>query len=362
MVSKIAENVVKQALRIREEDVVHITASKHMLGLAEEMAIECRKAGAETTTVYWSEPVWYWSLENLPLDWLRGASKTDLTLLDVATATITIAGAADPKPMGKISAERWQANSEGADSAYRKAVERKVRDATLAIGAVTPQRARAYGFNYSAWKRSTENALKADYSKIAQTGRKLRELVGGSSGEVHVTTKAGTDLRFRLAGRKPWVDDGILDDEDLAAGTFNTTLPAGFINVAPDETSANGKVSFDLPVPQRGKLIGGINWAFENGKLTSFTATKNGDMVIPVWEKGTGDKSQFGWFGLGFNPGAKTGFLGDNIAAGTVTLGVGENTFLGGKNVSTFGFQGTLKKATVTVDGRTVVTEGRLAV
>jgi aminopeptidase len=362
MVSRIAENIVKQALRIREEDIVHITTSKHTLDLAEELSIECRKAGAETTTIYWSEPVWYWSLENLPLDWLRGASKTDLALLDVATASITMAGAADPKPMARISADRWQANSEGADFSYRKSVERKVRNATLTISSVTPQRARAYGFNYSAWKRSTENALRADYSKIAETGRRLRALISGSTGEVHVTSKAGTDLRFRLAGRNAWVDDGVLDDEDLADGTFDTTLPAGFISVAPDETSASGIVTFDLPVPQRGRLIRGMNWVFRNGRLTNFTATKNGDMVIPVWEQATGEKSQFGWFGIGFNPGAKAGFLGDNIVAGAVTLGVGENTILGGKNVSTFGFQGTIKKSTVTIDGRAVVREGRLVI
>jgi leucyl aminopeptidase (aminopeptidase T) len=361
LVSKIAENVVKQTLRIREDDVVHITAAKHMLGLAEELAVECRKAGAETTTMYWSEPLWYWSLENLPVEWLRGASKTDLTLLDVATATITMAGSADPRPMGKISPERWQANAEGADVWYRKAIERKVRNATLGISVVTPQRARAYGFNYSAWKRSTENALKTDYSKIAETGRKLRRLMDGAAHEVQITSKTGTDLRFRLAGRKAWVDDGVLDDEDLASGTFDSTLPAGCINVAPDEDSANGTVTFDLPIPSRGKLIKGLKWAFENGRISNFTAAKNGDMIIPVWEKATGDRSKFGWFGIGFNPGAKTGFLGDNIASGAVTIGVGDNKLFGGKNVSTFGFQGTLKKATVAIDNQTVVADGKIA-
>jgi leucyl aminopeptidase (aminopeptidase T) len=362
LASKIAANVVKQALRIKEDDVVHITTSKHMLGLADELAIECRKAGAETTTIYWSEPLWYWSLESLPLEWLRGASKTDATLLDVATATISMAVAADPKPMAKISAERWEANSEGADHWYRKFIERKVRNVTLAIGTVTPQRARAYGFNYSTWKRSTENALKADYEKIAQTGRRLRGILDGSTREVRLASKSGTDLRFRLGGRKAWVDDGVLDEDDLATGTFDTTLPAGCINIAPDEVSANGTVAFDLPTPQRGKLIRGIKWSFENGKITEFTAAKNGGMVIPIWEKATGDRSKFGWFGIGFNPAGKTGFLADNIASGIVTVGIGENKLFGGKNVSTFTFQGALKKSTLTVDNQTVVADGKLMI
>lgn len=157
------------------------------------------------------------------------------------------------------------------------------------------------------------------------------------------------------------MDDGILDDEDLAAGTFDTTLPAGFLTVAPDEGTANGTIVFDLPIPIRGKLLEGLVWSFENGNITKFIAKKNGDMVIPLWENGTGDKSRFGSFGIGFNPGAKPGFLNNQIVSGAVTIGVGENKIIGGQNVSTFGFQGTLKRTTVVIDGQSVVTDGKLA-
>ena len=360
MSSSIAQNVVNQSLRIREDDVVHITTSRRMIDLADEIAIECRKAGAETSTLFWSEPVWYWSLQNVPLEWLRGASKTDLALLDVATAIVNIGGPADPGPMASISPERWAANSEGADYSYRKFLERKVRSATVALGIVTPQRARAYGFSYASWKRATQAALKADYSKIAAAGGKLRELLESPSRRVHIIAKNGTDLEFRLVGRKCWVDDGILDDEDLSAGTFETTLPAGCVFVAPEESSANGTVVFDLPIPQRGKLIRGLSWSFENGQVKKFTATKNGDMVIPVWEKSTGDRSRFGRFGIGINYAARAGYLANQIVSGAVTLGVGDNKMIGGGNVSTFQFEGTLRKSTVIVDGQTVVSKGKL--
>ena len=360
MVSRIAQNVVTQSLRIREDDVVLITASRHTLDLADEMATECRKAGAETTTAYFSEPVWYWSLQNLPLEWLRGASKIDLALLDVVTAFIDTHEVADPRPMTKIPAERWAANSEGADHWYRKFLDRKVRSATLTIGLVTPQRARSYGFAFPAWKRAVENALRADYSRIAATGRKLRELLDGTSHEVHITSKNGTDLKFRLAARKCMVDDGILDDEDLSAGTFQTTLPAGSVYVAPDETSANGTVVFDLPIPQRGRLIRGLSWSFENGQVRRFVAEKNGDMIIPLWEKSSGDKSKFGVFGLGINHAAKAGYLDNTIVHGAVTLGIGDNKLIGGRNESTFGFQGTLQRSTVMINGRPAISEGKL--
>jgi len=362
MVSKIARNVVNQSLRIREDDVVHITTSEDTVDLAEEVAIECRKAGAETTTAYASESVWYWSLQNLPLEWLRGPSKLDLATLDVVTAFIGLNAIADPRPMARISPERWAANFEGANHYYQKFLARKVRSATVTVGVVTRQRASSYGFAFPAWKRAVEGALKADYSRISGTGRKLRGLLDGTSHDVHVTSGSGTDLKFRLASRKCAIDDGIVDDEDLAAGAFQTTLPAGNVFVAPDEKSANGTVVFDLPVPQRGKLIRGLSWTFENGQVTKFTAAKNGDMIIPIWEQSSGDKSRFGAFGLGINHAAKPGYLDSTIVHGALTLGIGGNKVLGGANESTFGFQGTLLKSTVTIDGRRVVSEGELLV
>jgi leucyl aminopeptidase (aminopeptidase T) len=332
-----------------------------MLDLADEIAMECRRAGAETTTVCWSEPVWYSSLRELPLDWLRGASKTDLALLDVGTARVNLAGPADPGPMVKIPSERWAANSEGADYAYRRYAERKPRSATLALTWVTPQRARSYRFSYSTWRRATEAALLADYAKLSSAGMKLRELLDAAR-EVHVTAKNGTDLSFRLAGRGSFVDDGVIDEGDVASGNFETTLPAGHILVAPDENSAEGTVIFDLPVPYRCKFIDRLSWSFRNGQITEFKASKNADAIVPIWEKSTGDKSRIGFFGIGFNHAARTGFLNNGIASGAVTLGVGDNSTLGGQNKSTFAFQGTLKKSTVSLDGRTIVSEGRLAI
>ena len=83
--SGIAENIVKHSLRIRPDDVVTINAARHMLDLADEVARQCRLVGAETATAFWSEQLWIWSIETLPVEWLRAPNKVDLGVLDVAT-------------------------------------------------------------------------------------------------------------------------------------------------------------------------------------------------------------------------------------------------------------------------------------
>ncbi|MGA2238254.1 MAG: hypothetical protein ABSG74_03490 [Candidatus Bathyarchaeia archaeon] len=54
-------------------------------------------------------------------------------------------------------------------------------------------------------------------------------------------------------------------------------------------------------------------------------------MVVPVWEKATGDKGRFGLFGIGFNYAAKTGYMSHTIVSGAVTLGVARTGHSGDK-------------------------------
>ena len=43
--------------------------------------------------------------------------------------------------------------------------------------------------------------------------------------------------------------------------------------------------------------------------MTEFTASSNADLILDLWKKSTGDKSKFGWFGLGFNPATRIGSI-----------------------------------------------------
>ena len=358
--SSIAENIVRHSLRIREDDVVVINSARHMLDLAEETAKQARLAGAETAITFWSEPLWYWSIETLPITWLKAPNKVDLNLLDIPTVQISMTGTVDPTPLGRISSERWAANAEGADPSLRKAIERKMRTANLNLGYVTPQRAEVYGFHFNEWKQNVQDSLATDFTSMQSTGKKLANLMNKSTAKVQVTSENGTNISFQLAGRKCKCDDGVLDEEDLASGTYETNLPAGHLRAVPDEESANGKVTFDLPVLFAGKRIKNLTWTLENGNLTEFSASENAEMILDLWKESTGDKSRFGWFGLGFNPDTKTGFMNDPNVSGAVSLGIGENTDLDGKNKSTFGLQGTISKSTVTIDGKVIVRDGKI--
>ena len=354
------KTVVNTCLRIRKDDRVVITGWSHRLDLAEAFTIECRRAGAKTLTEFSSDEIFYDTVLNAPIDRLKSANPFDLAMANVATANIFIPGPEDPKRLKEISPERIGAMSLADRPFYDKFLANKVRTAHILSGYVTRQRARTYGFEFDAWKGSVEAAIDVNYEDMKKLGKKLAQVMEKAC-EVHITAKGGTDLKLNLEGRHAHVDDGIIDDVDVENGAIFTSLPGGVIQVAPTETSAQGIFVSDVPEHMYGVSVHEATWDFEDGKLTSFKGGKNIDKAIAIWKKGKGDKDRIGWLTLGLNPRAKIGFLHSEIALGTVTLGIGDNRELDGKNETDYGCKFTATEPTILLDGETIIKRGEFA-
>src|SRR3989441_17335 len=113
-----------------------------------------------------------------------------------------------------------------------------------------------------------------------------------------------------------------------------------------------------------GKKLKGFTMKFQNGKLVSFDAKENLDAFAGMYRGASGDKDRLGSFSIGINPKAQVIGLGsaDELALGGVTIGIGYNKDFGGDNDTTVGFAQTLSKATVEVDGKPILQEGKVQV
>lgn len=351
------KKVVKTCLRIGKDDKVTMFTWRHTLDLAEAFAIECRRAGAQTHTEFLTDEIFYDTLLNLPLEYLKTTDPFGLALLDIATANIFISGPENPERMKKVPSDRWSTMFKAEKPFFDKFLEKKIRSADIMLGHVTPQRAKTYGFNYSGWKETVNAALDVKYEDMQKLGKKLRDALEKAH-EVHITTANGTDLTFNLEDRPVHIYDGVVDDEDIEKGAVFAMLPSGSVSIAPTETSANGTFVSDVPEPQYGMLIHDITWRFKDGKLFSFGGGRNIEAIKATWERGAGDKDKIGSFTLGINPKGKTGFIHNTIVLGTVTIGVGDNRELGGKNESDWGFHITATKPTVELDRRPIIKKG----
>lgn len=357
----IARSIVRESLRAKPDEAIIIQAGRNNLDLAAKVALECYKVGADPAVLVENDEVFYGQFKYLTEDQLRKTSAHCLGIADYVQSYIWIGGVEDPRPMARVPRTKWAAMFEGEDAHYRKNLEKHQKQVNVALGMVTKSRAKAYGFNYAAWKRMTEEAIGVNYRKMRATGEALAAVLNRPA-VVNLTADNGTNLHFRLAGepRRAHVDDGVISDEDIALDNTSTSLPAGAVSVAPVETSANGTFVSDVKIPQVGILIEDLAWTFKNGRVVDFTAKRNLGKAQIAYKEASGARDMFGFLGVGINEKVKPGFLNSSYARGTVSVGIGDNQFLDGGNKSSYGFFGFLSQPTLEVDGRTVVEGGRL--
>ena len=180
--------------------------------------------------------------------------------------------------------------------------------------------------------------------------------------KVKVVSPGGTNVEFSVKGRKLRMDDGIVDERDITEDALDSSLPAGSINTTIIEDSANGQIVLDVPTAWAGRSIRRMEWAFEKGRLTSFNGDKNALELRKQWEKAAGDKDRISLLTIGLNPKAKPGYLQNEIVEGAVGIGIGGNEDLGGNSKRGFNYSGTVNRATLTLDGSTLITRGKLTI
>lgn len=360
MYEELAKIVARDSLRLNQRDVVTITTWDHTIDVANAMAVECFKQGADAFISLWTDEYFYGFLRELSVESLSIPSKICKAFNEAETATINMFGPKNPEGLTKIPPSKNNAWGESERKAhYPRNIQKKIRNVTLPLALLTPERAKVYDLNLEKWKSAVNKALTMDLKKIAKTGRAVAAILEKAH-SVRLKAPNGTNLTFELAKRPVHVDDGIIDRKDIANKSLDAQLPAGTVLTTIPETSANGKVAFDQTLQQMGLNISGIQWRFKDGKLLSMKARKNLEPMMKLFERAKGDKDRIAFLQIGLNPKAEYGFFANHIVEGAVTLGIGDNEYIGGKNDATFGMAATLGKATLDIDGRTVIKNGRL--
>lgn len=354
----LAKNIIRRSLHIRPKENVIVECWNHALDAAEEVVYQLRAVGARPMFLFEDEETYWRAVETLPTAKLGQVSASEWAALSQADAYVFFPGPADlpryRKNLPKSSAATGY-NSEW----YRRATKAGLRGARVLLGYVSHERARAYGYDFAAWVEMIVRASSIDFAPISRKGKKLAALLSQDA-KVEVTAPNGTQFVCELKGRDALVEDGIVDAQDVKDGEFMTGVPPGYVIVCPDESSAEGVVRFDRPVPYLGIQVTDVAFQFKDGKA-SWSAGANEDEIRAQYDKATGAKDRLGWLQIGLNPDVRYGFLQDDLVAGAMEIGIGDNTEYGGKNTSNFNFQGRLTNATVRIGEKVVVKNGRLA-
>ncbi len=360
-IKNVAKRVVNECLRVQPDEQVTVFAMDHVLDYSTALALEVEHAGGISTTVLQTNDFFWTYAKEVPEAQYVRRQKGFLSLLDQTDAMITVsAGPKDPSLFRTVPGERLTKLIEGGKQMADKFLERKIRVINLPFGQVTPERATTYGFDYENWQRVTTNSLDVDHAKISALATKIESRLRNGT-NIRITGSNGTDLKLRLKNRPIHIHDGIIDKTDTDKGTLFETLPAGAIEIAPDETTTEGIIAFDQPTALAGKMLSGLQLEFENGKLTKYSARSNLDSFKGLYDNASGDKDRVGNIAIGLNPRAELiGFFTDRIVQGTVSVGIGGNKGIGGTNETQFGHEETLRKSTLVADGYTLVDQGKI--
>jgi leucyl aminopeptidase (aminopeptidase T) len=198
--------------------------------------------------------------------------------------------------------------------------------------------------------------IQVDYEELAEELEELgRRLEKAKIAEVK--TLAGTNLVMELAGRKARLATGLAHNRgDI------TFIPAGLVAVAPKEFTAKGRLFIDGTIIGAGRVQKPIMCMIQRGRLTDLADDQAYPLLRHRLSKDE-DANVLCELAVGTNPKAKTvGGVEDECVRGTISIGFGDNTLLGGKIRSQNHLDVTLLKGTLILDGELVVEAGQILV
>ena len=358
----VAEKVVTGSARVKEGDVVLLNGTVADLPLLEDLSIEIQKLGASPLVTVASSRLTRRSYEEVPakFDAVTPEGFQKLAgIVDVFIGTESF----EPTTLKGVAPERIAARGKAAAPIGELMQKRGVRRVFLGNG-LYPSAGNAEQFEVSRGDLADMlyGGVDVDYAQLQQTGEQVRQTVAAGK-EVRITAPNGTDLKAKIGGRPVYVSDGVISPEDQRRGGPATSvwLPAGEVYVVPVPGTAEGVL-----VAQefyQGTPVDELRLEFKAGKVASMSAKSGLEALKAQYDASGAGKELLSVIDVGINSGLKVPADKPIHAwsrAGMVTVGVGNNTWAGGDNQVPFGMAPFLSNATVTVDGKVLIQDGKL--
>lgn len=359
----VARNLVQAGL-VKTGDKVLVNGSVRDAALLEDIAVEVMKVGAHPLITLSSDRLFRRSFDEVPARFDNVTSPVGMLLVDNFDVRINLdVGENEALLAGVPMARRAARNKAGQpiDDAFFR---RHVRSVNLGNGLYpTVSLSRRIGVNQSDLAGAFWRASAVSPGLLRTRANALRQAFANAQ-VVTLTAPNGTNISFRVDSDRALISDGALTEERVRQGSAaaSTWLPAGELMLPATNGSANGQIVLDRYLWD-GRLIRGLTLLFDKGTLTSMTAANDMSSLRAAYDAAGGAKDRFGYIDIGLNPETRLPVGSGRIiwtAPGSVVIGFGDNRGFGGGNTSDFGFAAQLDRATVTVDGKPVVANGRL--
>lgn len=352
--SKVARSVLKNNLRLRKGERVTVEAWTHTLPWAVAFAREARRMGAQALVPYEDEEAWWDAVDDGEDGVLGKAAAHEWAALGKTDVYIHMWGPGDRVRLNRLPPEQGNRLFAFNPGWYAAAAKAGVRGARMELGRPFPTLARAYGVDESEWRDQIIGATMVSPDDLRRAAAPLVRALGRGK-RLRIRHDNGTDLTLGLARREVRPNTGRLTPAEIKRPFgMLMNLPAGSINVALDETVAEGTIVANrASYYDDGKATGGV-LRFHRGKLAGAEFSRGQARFDVPFKAGGKGRDRPGRLGIGLNPALHNTPQVEDLELGAVLVSVGNNRGFGGKNASPFFGFVVNQGASVEVDGRPV--------
>jgi hypothetical protein len=245
----IAEKVVQQSLAVQPGEVVVITGGPAQIELMGALQVAVSKAGGQPLLQLNLPDANKRAIMETPMKHLKRLPTAALHMQRLADAFINVSSVDDPALFADVPEERMAATRQAGvplNDAFRTARFRSVALGQTG-GIPTAAYAATQGADHKAMTQMFWRALDVAPDRIAKDAQGIAAKFTAGT-EVHLTSQAGTDLRFTVGSFKSRINAGRTGDVVQPSGPAQVWLPAGEAYACVDGNSATGrKVSGEPP-------------------------------------------------------------------------------------------------------------------
>jgi leucyl aminopeptidase (aminopeptidase T) len=362
---QLAQRLVTQSAGVKEGEIVLVSGGPQDMELLEDIAVQVRKAGAFPLVAVNTDRMAKRMYTDVPEKYDSQVDQLGMKLAEIANVSINLDSNTTEGLFADADPKRMAARAKAGTEVGEAFLKHNVRTVDVGNGLYpTDWRAKRFGMSSDDLAKTFWGGVNVDYADLQTRGEQVKAALA-SGNELHITDSAGTDFKVRLQGRPYGVSDGIISADDVkkGGGAVNIYLPAGEVYVTPVPGTAEGKIVRAKEYFE-GKEVNNLTLTFAAGKLTSLTGSGPGfDLLKAQYDAAGEGKDLFGFVDFGINPNVKlpsSSAVATWVPAGTVTVGLGNNTWAGGDNKSPYAYGVSMPGTTATLDGKTVVENGQL--
>ncbi|WP_136600742.1 aminopeptidase [Salinigranum halophilum] len=206
-----------------------------------------------------------------------------LALYEASDVVVVARGGANVSEQSDVAPETT--------AAYRRAMQPVLKERLSKRWCLTQfptsGHAQLAGMSTEAYENFVWDAVSLDWDAQREHQAEMVDILDGAD-EVRVKSGAETDVTMSIAGNTTLNDYG------------EKNLPGGEVFTAPVRDSVEGEVHFDMPLYRQGREIEGVRVRFEDGRVDSYSAERNEEVLDGVFDTDEGAR-YLGELGIGMN-------------------------------------------------------------